>query len=194
MRGLVLPVAALTLALTGCGGSSAGTASSAGAASSIASAGPSGSGSAVPAATAPAGCASASAGPVATGGTTDLSKKPVITVPTGPPPCTLVVGDIVRGSGPPATSGEQLTVKYVGALYTTGKQFDASWDRSQDFPFTLGAGSVIPGWDRGLVGMRVGGRRELIIPPALGYGPQGAGADIPPNATLVFVVDLVKIG
>jgi peptidylprolyl isomerase len=85
-------------------------------------------------------------------------------------------------------------MKYVGALYTTGKQFDASWDRGQDFPFTLGAGSVIQGWDQGLVGMKVGGRRQLIIPPSLGYGDQAQGEDIPANSTLIFVVDLVKIG
>jgi peptidylprolyl isomerase len=139
-------------------------------------------------------CASAPASAASTTGTTDLTKKPQVEVPDSPPPCTLVVGDIVMGTGPAAKAGDPLTMKYVGVLYATGKQFDASWDRGADFPFTLGAGNVIQGWDQGLVGMKAGGRRQLIIPPSLGYGDQGAGADIPPGATLIFVVDLVKIG
>lgn len=137
-----------------------------------------------------------SAPPTATGvdGTTDVKKKPQIEVPDAPPPCDLVVGDIVEGSGRAAKAGDPLTMKYVGVLYSTGKQFDASWDRGQDFPFVLGAGNVIQGWDQGLVGMKAGGRRQLVIPPALGYGDQAQGADIPAGSTLIFVVDLVKIG
>jgi peptidylprolyl isomerase len=147
-----------------------------------------------PKAGASGGCQSAPPVVESPPGTTDLSKKPEVEVPDAPPPCNLVIGDIVRGKGPEAKAGQHLTMKYVGVLYSNGKQFDASWDNGQDFDFDLGAGSVIAGWDQGLVGMHVGGRRELVIPPELGYGDQGAGADIPPGATLIFVVDLVKIG
>jgi peptidylprolyl isomerase len=185
---------ALTAALTACGGSSGGDqdlqSDAGGSPTTAASEGPIGpvAGSGTTA------CASAPATQTKVNGTTDLSKKPQIEVPDTPPPCNLVVGDIVEGTGPAAKAGDPLTMKYVGVLYATGKQFDASWDRGQDFPFTLGAGNVIQGWDQGLVGMKQGGRRQLIIPPQLGYGDQGAGADIPPGATLIFVVDLVKIG
>jgi peptidylprolyl isomerase len=123
---------------------------------------------------------------------TDLKKKPKIPKPKGTPPKTLVVKDIVVGKGAVAKSGSEITVKYVGVGYSDGKQFDASWDRGQDLPFTLGTGGVIAGWDEGLVGMKVGGRRELVIPPDKAYGAQGQPPSIGPNATLVFVVDLVK--
>ena len=126
--------------------------------------------------------------------TTDLMTKPEITIPDNPPPTTLQVSDIVEGDGELACSGEPITVQYVGVTYATGKQFDASWDRGEPFSFQLGGGQVIQGWDQGLVGMRQGGRRQLVIPPDLGYGEQGAGPDIPPGATLVFVVDLVGVG
>jgi len=177
----LLLAAALTAALAGCGGSSS----------------PSGrqlSSNEAPAPSAAASCVPASPVAEAAAGTTDLAKKPEVEVPDGPPPCDLVIGDIVPGTGAAAKAGDMLTMKYVGVLYATGKQFDASWDRGQDFTFGLGAQQVIQGWDQGLVGMKVGGRRQLIIPPQLGYGDQGAGADIPPGATLIFVVDLVKIG
>ncbi|MEA2150292.1 MAG: hypothetical protein QOD69_2122 [Solirubrobacteraceae bacterium] len=124
----------------------------------------------------------------------DLKTKPAIPKPSGKPPKTLVVKDIVRGKGKTAKAGDTLTVQYVGVDYKTGKQFDASWDSGQPFQFQLGAQMVIPGWDQGIAGMKVGGRRELIIPPDLAYGPQGQPPAIAPNATLVFVVDLVKIG
>jgi peptidylprolyl isomerase len=127
-------------------------------------------------------------------GTTDLSKKPQIEVPDSPPPCNLVVGDIVAGNGPAAKPGDKLTMKYVGVLYSNGKQFDASWDHGQDFPFTLGGGQVIQGWDQGMVGMKVGGRRQLVIPPSMAYGDQDQGPNLPANSTLIFVVDLVRIG
>jgi peptidylprolyl isomerase len=126
--------------------------------------------------------------------TTETATKPKVTVPSGPPPKTLEIKDLKEGTGPAAKAGDQLTVQYVGVTYANGKQFDASWDRGQPFQFQLGAGMVIPGWDQGLVGMKAGGRRELIIPPNLGYGAQGAPPDIPPNATLIFVIDLEQIG
>jgi peptidylprolyl isomerase len=120
-----------------------------------------------------------------------LSKKPVVTVPKGPAPTKLVVKDVIKGTGPAAKSGSNVTVNYVGVLYKGGKEFDSSWKRNQTFPFKLGQGAVIQGWDKGLVGMKVGGRRELIIPAALAYGKSGSPPTIPPNAALVFVVDLL---
>jgi peptidylprolyl isomerase len=125
----------------------------------------------------------------------DLKTKPAIPKPTAKkPPKQLVVKDIVKGTGKSAKAGDNVTMQYVGVDYKTGEQFDASWDRGQPFPFQLGAQMVIPGWDQGIAGMKVGGRRELIIPPDLAYGPQGQPPAIAPNATLVFVVDLVSIG
>jgi peptidylprolyl isomerase len=124
---------------------------------------------------------------------TDTSQKPVIPKPTGKPPTKLVVKDIVKGKGRRAKSGDAVSVQYVGINFSNGEQFDASWDRGQPFQFKLGAGQVIPGWDKGIAGMRVGGRRELVIPPDLAYGPGGSGP-IGPNETLVFVVDLQRIG
>jgi peptidylprolyl isomerase len=122
-----------------------------------------------------------------------LSQKPTVSVPKGPPPSRLVVKDLIKGSGTAATANGTVTVNYVGALYNTGKQFDSSWRRNQPFTTTLTAGSVIPGWVQGIQGMKVGGRRELIIPPALGYGKRGSPPTIPPNSTLVFVVDLLSV-
>ncbi|CAN5441734.1 hypothetical protein BH10ACT11_BH10ACT11_18800 [soil metagenome] len=124
---------------------------------------------------------------------TDTSVKPKIEVPDGAPPKKLETKDIVDGDGEAAKSGDMLTVQYVGVDYETGKEFDASWDRGQPFPFTLGGGQVIPGWDKGLVGMKVGGRRELTIPSDLAYGAQGQPPAIGPDATLIFVIDLVSI-
>lgn len=122
------------------------------------------------------------------------SPKPTVSVPTGPPPANLSVKDLVVGTGPEAISGKSIVVHYVGVNYADGKQFDSSWDSGQPLgPFTLGAGSVIPGWDQGLVGMRVGGLRELIIPPSLAYGASGQPPTIQPNETLVFIVDLLKV-
>ena len=126
--------------------------------------------------------------------TSDLQEKPEFEVPEGDPPSELQVADIVVGGGDLACSGDTAAMQYVGVLYENGKQFDASWDNDEKpFEFTLGDGQVIDGWDQGIVGMRQGGRRMLIIPPDLGYGDRGAGADIPPGATLVFVVDLVGV-
>ncbi len=121
----------------------------------------------------------------------DTSTKPEVTVPDEPAPKELVSEDLVEGTGAVAEPGAQLTVQYVGVDYETGEEFDASWDRGQPFPFQLGAGMVIPGWDQGIAGMRVGGRRELTIPPDLAYGKQGSPPAIAPNATLVFVIDLL---
>jgi len=124
---------------------------------------------------------------------TDTSVKPVIEVPSEPAPRELAVDDIVEGDGDVAKAGDQISVQYVGVDYETGEQFDASWDTGQPFDFELGAGGVIPGWDEGIEGMKVGGRRELVIPPDLAYGPQGQPPAIGPNATLVFVVDLLDV-
>jgi FKBP-type peptidyl-prolyl isomerase-like protein len=125
----------------------------------------------------------------------DLSKKPKIPKQTGPAPTGLVVQDLIKGTGQAAKDGDQLSVQYVGVLYSNGKQFDSSWDRGkQPFQFTLGQGNVIKGWDQGLVGMKVGGRRRLIIPSALAYGATGQPPTIPPNSALVFDIDLTKIG
>jgi peptidylprolyl isomerase len=121
-----------------------------------------------------------------------LSKEPHVTPPSGPPPTKLVTKEIITGTGTEAKTGSAVAVNYVGALYKTGKVFDASWRRNEPFPFTLGKGQVIPGWEQGVAGMKVGGRRELIIPPALGYGAKGSPPSIPPNETLVFIVDLLS--
>jgi peptidylprolyl isomerase len=123
----------------------------------------------------------------------DTSTKPAIPKPTGTPPRRLVKEDIVKGKGPAAKAGDTVVVHYVGMNFSNGREFDASWDAGSPFPLQLGAGQVIPGWDRGLVGIREGGRRKLTIPPELGYGAEGFPPDIPPNETLVFVVDAVSI-
>jgi len=119
--------------------------------------------------------------------------KPKVEKPSGDPPKELVTKDLEEGSGAEAKAGDAVSVNYVGVNYKTGKEFDASWDQGEPFTFTLGAGEVIPGWDQGVEGMKVGGRRELIIPPELGYGPAGAPPAIPPNETLIFVVDLEAV-
>jgi peptidylprolyl isomerase len=119
------------------------------------------------------------------------SQKPDVTIPDSAPPGDLLVEDVEVGDGDEATSGRSVVVHYVGVAWSNGKQFDASWDRGDPFEFGLGAGQVIAGWDQGVAGMRVGGRRRLTIPPHLGYGARGAGGAIAPNETLVFVVDLI---
>ena len=119
--------------------------------------------------------------------------KPKVTVPKGAPPKKLVVKEIEKGSGATAESGDEVTVQYVGVNYKNGKEFDSSWSRNEPFPFQLGAGQVIPGWEQGVEGMKVGGRRELIIPPALAYGAAGSPPAIGPNETLVFVIDLLGV-
>lgn len=119
--------------------------------------------------------------------------KPVVTVPAGDPPFQLIVEDLEFGEGAEATPGSRPSMHYVGVAWSTGREFDASWDRGDTFEFRLGAGEVIAGWDQGVAGMRVGGRRRLTIPPDLGYGSRGAGGVIKGGETLVFVVDLVAV-
>lgn len=124
----------------------------------------------------------------------DTNVKPVITVPSGPPPTELVIEDLVEGDGQEATAGMQVTVDYAGINWSNGREFDASWNRNDTFSFNLGGGEVIQGWDQGVQGMKVGGRRRLTIPPDMGYGQFGAGGVIGPNETLIFVVDLRRVG
>ena len=116
-----------------------------------------------------------------------------MTPPSGPAPTTLVTKEIIKGTGAEAKAGDSVTVNYVGVLYKGGKEFDASWKRNEPFTFTLGKGQVIQGWDQGVAGMKVGGRRELIIPAELAYGKRGSPPTIPPNSALVFVVDLLGV-
>ncbi len=123
-----------------------------------------------------------------------MNAKPEVEVPTDQPPSyQLELEDIVVGDGDEAVSGQIVEVHYVGVSWQTGKQFDASWDRGDTFKFGLGKGQVIPGWDKGVAGMKVGGRRRITIPPDLAYGKRGAGGVIGPDETLVFVVDLVGV-
>ena len=119
--------------------------------------------------------------------------KPTITIPAGNAPAELVKNDLIVGTGDEAFSGRNVSVHYVGVAWSNGRQFDASWDRNEPFEFRLGAGQVISGWDEGVAGMRIGGRRELTIPPHMGYGSRGAGGVIKGNETLVFVVDLLNV-
>lgn len=119
-------------------------------------------------------------------------EKPKVTVPSGPPPKKLEQEDLVEGTGAKAKSGDQVTVNYVGVGYDSGKEFDSSWGR-EPFTFSLGTGEVIAGWDQGVVGMKVGGRRELVIPSNLAYGPRGFAPSIGKNEALIFVIDLVGV-
>ena len=122
------------------------------------------------------------------------NEKPEVAVPVGETPSyQLEVEDITVGEGDEATSGRNVEVHYVGVSWATGEQFDASWDRGDTFKFGLGKGQVIAGWDQGVQGMRVGGRRRITIPPDLAYGKRGAGGVIGPDETLVFVVDLIGV-
>lgn len=129
-----------------------------------------------------------------TSGDASSRSKPKVVVPSGGPPKQLEETDLIEGTGREAKSGDKVTVQYVGVGYDSGEEFDASWNRGEPFPFTLGAGEVIPGWDQGVEGMKVGGRRELVIPPELAYGEAGAPPAIGPNETLVFVIDLLEVG
>jgi peptidylprolyl isomerase len=121
------------------------------------------------------------------------ARLPEPAIPDEAPPAELQSEDVVQGDGAAAKAGDQVTVQYVGVDYETGEEFDSSWEGGQRFEFELGAGEVIPGWDQGVEGMKEGGRRQLIIPPDLAYGAQGQPPAIAPDATLVFVIDLVKV-
>ena len=121
------------------------------------------------------------------------NEKPQVDVPDGPPSYQLEIEDIVEGDGEEATAGRVVEVHYVGVSWSTGQEFDASWNRGDTFKFGLGKGQVIQGWDQGVAGMKVGGRRRITIPPNLAYGKRGAGGVIGPDETLVFVVDLVGV-
>ena len=120
-------------------------------------------------------------------------EKPEVDFPGGEPPADLQVTDVWEGDGAVAKAGDTVEVHYVGVAYSTGEEFDASWNRGAPLQFQLGVGQVIAGWDQGVQGMKVGGRRQLIIPPGLAYGKAGSGSTIPPNSTLVFVVDLLSV-
>ena len=119
--------------------------------------------------------------------------KPEIDFPEGEVPTELVVEELIEGEGTEAAAGDMVAAHYVGVAWSTGEQFDASWDRGAPLQFQLGVGQVIAGWDQGVAGMKVGGRRKLVIPPHLGYGDRGAGGVIKPGETLIFVVDLVDV-
>jgi peptidylprolyl isomerase len=121
------------------------------------------------------------------------AEKPEIDFPDGPPPSDLEVTDITEGDGDEATAGRTVSVHYVGVSHSTGEEFDASYNRGAPLDFRLGVGQVISGWDQGVQGMKVGGRRRLVIPPHLGYGDRGAGGVIKPGETLIFVVDLLDV-
>jgi peptidylprolyl isomerase len=122
-----------------------------------------------------------------------VPSKPEVEFPTGELTGELQVRDLVEGDGPTAVAGQQAVVHYVGVAHSTGEEFDASYNRGTPFTFPLGEGRVIAGWDQGVQGMKIGGRRELIIPPQLGYGDRGAGGAIKGGETLIFVVDLVDV-
>jgi peptidylprolyl isomerase len=173
-RLLLLSLLALALPLSACGGDDAADEQPA----------------APPAATAEATPDPAEIDRIADAVTEDLGEKPQVPAPQGAPPAELVKRDIVKGEGTRAKAGDTVSVQYVGVSWSSGEEFDASWDRGQAFAFTLGAGQVIPGWDEGVAGMREGGRRLLVIPPDLAYGPAGSPPAIGPDETLIFVVDL----
>ena len=120
-------------------------------------------------------------------------ERPQLDKPEGDIPFELGIDDITVGDGAEATAGTKVSVHYVGVAFSTGEEFDASWNRGQPFEFKLGKGQVIPGWDQGVQGMRVGGRRKLTIPSAMAYGARGAGNAIAPHEPLVFVVDLLSV-
>lgn len=119
--------------------------------------------------------------------------KPRIEVPEGDAPTELTIRDLVTGEGPEALPGRVVQVHYVGVTFASGREFDSSWERGRPFKFAVGGGKVIKGWDRGVRGMRAGGRREIIVPPGLGYGKQSPSASIPAGSTLIFVVDLLTV-
>ncbi|HEY2630998.1 MAG TPA: FKBP-type peptidyl-prolyl cis-trans isomerase [Solirubrobacteraceae bacterium] len=188
---ITLPIATLAVAglIAGCGSSSESSSIGVGNESDVSSV-PHVKGETTPTSTNPNAPPTASAKTPTSG---PLSTQPKVTVPTGAAPTTLVTKEIIKGTGAEAKAGEPVTVNYVGVLYKGGKEFDASWKRNEPFAFTLGKGQVIKGWDEGVAGMKVGGRRMLIIPSELAYGKTGSPPTIPANAPLVFVVDLLGV-
>ena len=122
-----------------------------------------------------------------------MTEKPEVDFYEGETPTELVIIDLIEGEGDEATAGDQVQVHYVGVAHSTGEEFDASYNRGEPLSFRLGVGQVISGWDQGVQGMKVGGRRQLVIPPHLGYGDRGAGGVIKPGETLIFVVDLLGV-
>jgi peptidylprolyl isomerase len=122
-----------------------------------------------------------------------MTEKPEIDFPDTPPPTELVITDVTVGEGAEAAAGRTVTAHYVGVAHSSGEEFDASYNRGEPLSFRLGVGQVISGWDQGIAGMKVGGRRQLVIPPHLAYGDRGAGSAIAPGETLIFVVDLVDV-
>jgi peptidylprolyl isomerase len=187
-RILIAPMLVAVLAFAACGNDSSSTDESAAAPTAAATDAPT---EAPTAAATPAAMAEGDGGVKVSG---KLGAAPKVTVPkSGKAPAGLLYKDIKKGTGPEAAAGQTVSVQYFGALYKDGTKFDASWDRGgEPFEFALGQGMVIPGWDQGVVGMQKGGRRLLVIPPDLAYGPNGSGP-IGPNATLVFVVDMENI-
>lgn len=173
LRPLLPAFTVLVLAASGCGGKSSGSTAA----------------STAPATTPPTQPATPEISP----SERKLGIKPVIGKPAGPPPAGLITRDIVKGRGAVARPGRKVTVQYVGITYSTGQEFDSSWDRNETFTFQLGGGRVIPGWEQGVPGMRVGGRRQLVIPPSQAYGPQGQPPAIGPNETLAFDIDLLNV-
>lgn len=122
-----------------------------------------------------------------------MTEKPEVDFPEGPPPTELMIEDLIVGDGQEAKAGDTVDVHYVGVAHSSGEEFDSSWNRGEPLAFPLGAGRVIQGWDQGIQGMKVGGRRRLTIPPQLAYGDRGAGGVIAPGETLIFVCDLVNV-
>jgi peptidylprolyl isomerase len=170
---LPIVLAAVAIAVAGCGGGG-GKATNA----------------AIPAGPAP----TAPPPPQASTNLKDTKAKPAVPKPTGAPPKKLVVKDIVVGKGKAAKKGDRLSMQYVGVTFADGKEFDSSWDSGSPFQLQLGKTAVIKGWTQGLVGIKQGGRRELIIPAKLAYGAQGRQPSIPPNSSLVFIVDALSVG
>ncbi len=180
-------LAALALAVAGCGGDGGSKDSAADAAAKQAQT----EAGSQPAAAEPKPPTAEKVTPTA--GEADIAKKPKVPKGSGAAPTTLVVQDLIEGSGASVTSGDQISVEYVGVLFKNGKEFDSSWGK-RPFAVPIGQGQVIPGWDQGLLGMKVGGRRKLVVPADLAYGAQGSPPKIGPNEPLIFDVDLKKIG
>ena len=183
---ILAPLAALALVAAGCGDSKKSGSAATG----------SNSATTPPATTTAAPAPKATTGePPAVANASDLKSKPQIATPSGDPPAALIKKDLVVGKGPAIKPGQLATVQYEGISWSTGKEFDASWNRpGQPFQFPVGQQQVIVGWDKGVPGMQVGGRRELVIPPDQAYGAQSPSPEIGPNETLVFVIDLKRIG